>query len=403
MLGLFGDVKESYRFGQLALKMRTSREIIPSSCPLTYMNCVHLQRPLSTGLEPLLSAYRVGLETGDLFFGSISLSCYCLVYLASGLPLRPFAKDMRRFGRQLNICRQALPLAFLCPSYQLALNLLGASDNPNDLSVDSIARHQAECFSDSMLATLDADDASNLYLLYLGVFNAYLHEDLELMESKFRLIGNLKERRFGGLHGMNYVLVLLDGLGGLWMCRTKGQSRKGKKLADNAIKELKSMVKTHPVNSINLLDLLKAEKTARKVPQTMAKEQWDRVISQFSRTGHIHYSAISNELAGKYMLDVGDNERAEYYLHAAARLYTEYGALIKVQKLKTAYDFLSKKAPIKETSRESYIQGKERFTNEIDSAFVRMSILDRTVDAATPGPLDATPVDSGKRLEEGMS
>ena len=76
MLGELGKGKEAARFAELAIARGNLRkEGFPGSCPLTYLNVVHWTRPISVALEPLLAAYRVGLETGDLFYGTICISC----------------------------------------------------------------------------------------------------------------------------------------------------------------------------------------------------------------------------------------------------------------------------------------------------------------------------------------
>jgi hypothetical protein len=235
MLGLFGEYNEAFRFGQLALKARRGKESYASSINLTYANLTPLQLPLGLSLEPYLSAYRVGLETGDLFFGTICLSCYALIYITCGLPLKPFADDLRNYGNQLKICHQDLPLTWILTTHQLALNMMGESDDPLDLSRDAVRRHNPDLFSENLLLCDEASrtvPADILYLWYLQLYNAYILEDVALADKTLKRILALKKdaRRFGGTHMMNYFVPFVDGLVGLWLAQKKPKVRQDQEL-----------------------------------------------------------------------------------------------------------------------------------------------------------------------------
>ena len=69
-----GDDKTGFRFSQLASSQITHKGQIPSANLLIHAFGSHLGMPLSASLEPLLSAYRLGLEYGDIVSGSICVS-----------------------------------------------------------------------------------------------------------------------------------------------------------------------------------------------------------------------------------------------------------------------------------------------------------------------------------------
>jgi predicted ATPase len=374
MLGLFNDEKEAFRFGELALSKNDGKTTFPSSCCLTYPSVMHLQLPIAVGLEPLLSSYRVGLETGDLFFGTINISIYSIVYFSSGLPLGPLAADMRNYMSQLKICKQDIPLAFILPTCQLALNLMGKSQDPLDLSRAAIQRTQPEYFSENVL--LDKNDASVLYMMYLEAFELYiLGADIARVEAALREIYKLPEARLGGPHIMNYFFVFVDGLIGLRLSRYASTNkpakwrrtrRFGNKISNGAIKVLQSWVKTRPVNSWCLLALLDAEKKSRNrgVSLQDGKRLFDRAISQFARSGLVHYGAIANELAGLYMLEKKDQFWAQHYLSQACIRYSQWDAHVKVDMIRVKYEFVN--FDEKESARFA-IQGKSRFDTTRDS------------------------------------
>ncbi|KAL3914204.1 MAG: hypothetical protein SGARI_000247 [Bacillariaceae sp.] len=374
MLGLFNDEKEAFRFGKLALEKNDGKTTFPSSCCLTYPSVMHLQLPIAVGLEPLLSSYRVGLETGDLFFGTINISVYALVYFSSGLPLGPIAADMRNYMSQLKICKQDIPLAFILPTCQLALNLMGISEDPLDLSRDAIKRTQAEYFSENVL--LDKNDASVLYMMYLEVFALFiLDAENDRIEAAMREIHKLPETKLGGPHIMNYFFVFVDGLVGLRLSRYANTKKPNKwrqtrrfanKISNAAIKVLRGWAKTRPVNSVSLLALLDAEQNSRnrnKDPQD-GKRMYDRAISQFARSGLVHYGAIANELAGLYMLEKKDDYWAEHYLSQACIRYSQWHAHVKVDMICEKYDNVEFE---ESDSARFAIQGKNRFDSARDS------------------------------------
>ena len=197
----FGQGNDGYRFCQLALSKSFDKKIYPTVVPYSYCLVLHHQLPLNVGIEPLLSGYRVGLETGDMFFGTICIACYIVLYLQCGLPLKPFIADQRNFCSQLKICRQDIPFAFICPCLQLALNLTGQSDDVRDLSRDSIKRNQ-EYFSENVLAVEEHQPV--LYMWYLQVFNSFLLEDLNTVETVLKRIHKRKETRLEATHILNY-------------------------------------------------------------------------------------------------------------------------------------------------------------------------------------------------------
>ena len=418
MLGLFGDEKEAFRFGKIALDKNEGKATFPSSCTLTYPSVLHLQLPIAVGLEPLLSSYRVGLETGDLFFGTINISIYALVYFSCGLPLAPLSSDMTNYMTQLRICKQDVPLAFILPTTQLALNLMGQSEDASDLSRESIKRTQPDHFSENVL--LDSRDASVLYMMYLEVFLLFILDDgISKLETAMRAIYRLPETRLGGPHIMNYFFVFVDGLVGFRLAR-EAQKKKplnwrktrrfANKIAKQSMKVLRQWGKTRPVNSLNLFNLLDAEQRSRnkKMSLEAAKGMYNLAISQFARSGIIHYGAVANELAGLYMLEMDDLFWAKHYLSQACSLYAEWNAVEKAKRMCETYEFIDFQ-PTQFSLPRFAIQGRSRF-NVVRDSLRRdssPSMAARVAAEAMSGSVISTAthdsISSGKRNDGGSN
>ena len=84
------DLDEAFRFGQLALKLHQQEsriEYMPRVF-VTYFGFIHgWKMPVRESLVPLLQAHKVGIETGDLEFASISIVLYCMNSIETGQPL----------------------------------------------------------------------------------------------------------------------------------------------------------------------------------------------------------------------------------------------------------------------------------------------------------------------------
>jgi hypothetical protein len=292
---------------------------------------------------------------------------------------------------------------------------MGESDNPLDLSRDAVQRHNPDLFSENLMLrgekgrTVPADI---LYLWYLQLYNAYILEDVALADKTLKRILALKKgaRRFGGTHMMNYFVPFVDGLVGLWLAKKKPKSKTGPRVAKAAIAELTHVAKTRPVNSMIPLKLLMAEAAARKKSTSVqeARKAYDDAISGFSRSGLNHYSAISNELAGKFMIEKSDAFWAESYLEKALVKWNEYDAVVKVKLLVEEYPFLESKAnELKRgVGRGGSIQGRARFHVIMDSfRSCTASLPDQESRASLPGHsygISARRL-SGRRLSGGST
>ena len=111
MLERFGDQNEL-----------SPRVIFTSTCFLT-----HLKSPLHDLLNPLLKTYKLGLKTGDLAYGMIGSSAYCICYFMCGLPLKVLDQDAENFTAEMIKYKQLTALSPCLLHRQAALNLMGAS------------------------------------------------------------------------------------------------------------------------------------------------------------------------------------------------------------------------------------------------------------------------------------
>lgn len=328
-----GQEKDGFRFADLAMAMVKDKASEPAVKLVCNVFLFHMERPAHASLDPLLSAYRVGLETGEILFGSLALCAYSTLYIYCGLPLEPFISDMRNFGSQLRICGQDLSLAYILPVLQLALNLTGKAKDPLSLTWDSC--REENIFGDNL--TLDEDSSANLFMLYAQMFNAYLLGDLVVAKHAAAMA---RGRSVTGTHFSNAFHAFLDGM--VYLALYKMSKRKRfLKNADRVIRKLTAMAEKQCLNCPAMLHLLEAEKKSLTGNKRDTKAAYDVAIQQFTRSGFVHLAALANERAGEFMGDCCDEFWEEFYISKAIALYDEWGAIVKTKAMAKKYSFVS--------------------------------------------------------------
>ncbi len=79
LCGVVGDTESGYKFGKVSvdlLEKFNPKEFKAKTLVSVSSFIIHWKKHLRETLQPLLDAYRYGLEAGDLEFASISLCCY---------------------------------------------------------------------------------------------------------------------------------------------------------------------------------------------------------------------------------------------------------------------------------------------------------------------------------------
>lgn len=368
MIADMGDEIGGARFAELALKqIKDHTSAYAPSYVVVYAFLNHLYRPLASGLENLLSAYRVGLAAGDLTWGPISIGTYAMLYIFCGLPLPPFDKDLRNYCGQLVLCRQNNPLAFMLVIMGLVTNLRGESEDPLNITWEScknsFKRSHKMYFED-----FDCSPSSNIYLQCMQMFNAYIFCDMNLAKEA------AERANFGRLpgrtHFCNLMHTFLEGLVYVSLYR-QYKTRRYLKVLDRTIKELKGLAKKKVANCIGMLTLLQAERASLFVSASKdgVRALFDKAISQFARSGFTHFAAIANERAGEFMIHWCDEFWGKHYINEATLLFDEWGAVAKVATMLEKYPFISlhRGTIARSISLKIAIQGQTRFDELRDS------------------------------------
>ncbi|MHC5728174.1 MAG: serine/threonine protein kinase, partial [Nostoc sp.] len=135
--GMLGNIQTGYEFGQLALQVLEkfhSKEFKARTVFIVQTFVNHWHEPLQDTIAPLIEAYQVGLETGDIEYAAwASFVCSFHGYFI-GQELAELEKQMGDYAEVYSNFRQEKPLTYTNSFRQAILNLLEPSTNPSYLS-----------------------------------------------------------------------------------------------------------------------------------------------------------------------------------------------------------------------------------------------------------------------------
>lgn len=359
------DYDGAIDYGDLSMNILDNREdmkIAARPMLVIFSSVHHLQSPLQECLDPMLSAYRAGMDSGDVDVAHECVADYVAIYTLVGLPLPAIQADARKFAEQMSTYNRRLTISKLRIYWQYAMNFAGQSNDPLQLTGDAMNQ---EKMIEELTATSQHTILRTLWTLRMIL--AYHFGNYKLAGEMCSLIK--KE----GLDKGDFCVYAQCGylaLTNLALAAEAGiNSRKGKihlKDANGYIKYLSDMVKARNVNAHHILQLCVAERASLDLSNSfdVIKLLYNKAIASSSRSGILHDAAISNERAGKFMLKRGDEERAQDYLVRAAELYLDWGANAKVTQMTTAYAFLPK-APMLSRGHSTTVLARKKFSSDI--------------------------------------
>jgi hypothetical protein len=292
------------------------------------------------------------------------LVTYSGLYIAVGLPLQPYVEDMKQFCEQLELHNQHQPVAILLPCWQLALNLMGRSEDPLVLHGEAL---NEEAYYKRFLSAGGGDGRDRGVAYYNYQYRclelAYIFQDFEQLELWFQK-KRLKKGAVTGSHFTNIYVVFFSGLAAFTVYRETKKRRylnKGRQ----ELEKMKGHCQAAGINAIPLYMVMLAESQSFKRDSARTKRCYDEAISTLAKSGLIHLEAMACERAGDFMSsDQDDNFWSHTYYNRAQLRYLEWGATAKAEQLNNIHNlqnFQFRNESNGPNRTATTLRGKQRF------------------------------------------
>ena len=133
LCGIFQDVDNGYRFGELALDLLDfleTKDVKAKTFHIVNSLVKHFRASIRDTLHFSLDAYQIGLETGDIEYAAHGASSYTLHYYFLGQNLVEFQEEIVAYRDMISQLKQQSDWQNISIYYQVALNLTGNAENP---------------------------------------------------------------------------------------------------------------------------------------------------------------------------------------------------------------------------------------------------------------------------------
>ncbi|HEY9606966.1 MAG TPA: ATP-binding protein [Allocoleopsis sp.] len=335
LCGIAGDIDSGYQFGKLALRLLeriNAKDVKTRTMQIVYSFIIHWQEPLRTTVQPLQSAYQIGLETGDIEYAAYCGAVYCLHLFFSGKELDQLEQDMATYTDAIARLKQETALNYHQVYQQLILNLLGKSNNSCLLI--------GEAYNESMMLPIhqNLNDKTALYYLHFNKsFLSYLFCEYHQAAHDIAIAEHYLD---GVTATINIPLFYFyDSLIKLALYRELPKLEQDEillKVAANQEK-MEKWAQYAPMNYRHKFNLVEAERYRVLNQNLEAMDYYDRAIAGAKDNAYLNEEALAHELAAKFYLTWGKQIVAQTYLMNAYYAYARWGAKAKVEDLEQRY------------------------------------------------------------------
>ncbi|KAI2513675.1 histidine kinase [Fragilaria crotonensis] len=326
-----GNYRGAYRFGKLALALLEKMQVRDAECATTVMSLsllVHWYEPVRGMTKPLRQAASIGLEVGDVVYGTYCLAMMYGTETMMGKNLEQLEASMRADARSVADFSQEAMGMWMKPSMQYVLNL--QKDGVSSwLEVTTLSGE----FMDEAIFTQRAL-ASNHRVLVMMTLNykailACSFGFWSMAESLFIELISMGKTFFFSYAAMSNSLF-----GGIasYSCYQQNGKRKHLKLArENRTRLARALSRGCP-NAPAYLSFLDAEDLAiRKSAKPFAVvSAYNTAIDKLVSIGFPHMEAYAHERVGFFQAKHGNRDEAAIcFQKALDLLYNKWGSIAR--------------------------------------------------------------------------
>lgn len=339
--GALGDLKGGYKMGVYAVQMEEKLQTRSSLSRTKFISgcfAFSWMQPWATACKVLLESYDEGMHSGDTESATFAILTHAFLSGMSGRPLKQIDADCSIFSKQMKELKREQAYDYMLVIWQPALNLMGlGAKDPTAMQGDVLKDFDAFCKAHENNTPMMAMIRSQKLRLFV-CFGEY-----EQGANLFAAHG-FDWPEAGPGHPMFMDTIFAGGVCCYAMAAlasSRGKRKNYRKLATKARCTLKGWVRQGNPNVLHYEALLDAEKAALAGKKKAAERNYQSSIAIATRLGFIHDAALANERYSNFMLTVLKNQQgAAYHLREAIQLYSEWGAVKKVEQLQQQNDTL---------------------------------------------------------------
>ena len=336
---LLQDVDTGVKFGQLALQVvaKLAAKVVKAKVLISIgFLLLHRKSHTKETLPLQQEGYASALEVGNLAFVGWAAHNFCFNAFWCGQPLISLEQEARTYCDALSRLHQ-LTTANYCRIYwQTILNLMGAAEYPTLLSGEALQE------TEFLSQLLSASDLLGLYIFHLyKLVLCYLLEEMEMAQNQ---IVEVKRYLLAGTGTVGMpAFYFYDSLVALAALNSPSADTLAvlQQVEQNQICLQQQWARYAPMNHQHKVDLVAAEQCRVLGQKAEAIELYNKAISGAKANNYIQEEALANELAAKFYLGWGNQEKvARVYMMDAHYCYSCWGATAKVKHLEERYPHL---------------------------------------------------------------
>lgn len=335
MCGVLGAMKSGYQFGKLGLILLekfNAKEWKTQVYTPIYCLIVNWNEHIDKTLRPLQESYHIGMETGAIEFACINTNIYCIHSFLGGKPLERLEVETQAYSESFARFKQETNFNYNEVYHQSMLNLLGKSAIPTILTGTAYNEEKMTA------QNLERNDQTGTFFIHFNklilcyIFGKYQEGLHHAKESRKLLEAVLAKFEIPNHHFFEALTMLA--------AYSDASGKQRSSLINQAKKnsgKLKTWAKDAPENFLHKHALLEAELNRIKGNFEKAAVLYDQAIKGASENNFLHEEAIARELAGKFYINRGSYNLAEYFLKSAYNSFREWGALAKMKALEVEF------------------------------------------------------------------
>ncbi|MEG4133085.1 AAA family ATPase, partial [Microcoleus sp. Pol11C1] len=371
-----GDIDLGYQLGEIALRLVSklnAKEIQAKTSAMVHSGIQPWKEHLRKTLEPLLSDYFCGLETGELEFACYAIYEYSYYSYFIGKQLTQLEREIATYADAVSKIHQEAALSYQKICWQAVLNLIGISEAPCHL--------KGEVYEETTMLQMYQRTNNYLGIHYLHLHKLVLCYLFENYLEAFKNIAKI-ESYLSAASGQITVSIFYfyDSLVRLAVYSDTPKSEQLEILVRVQANQEKMQKWAHhaPMNHLHKFYLVEAERHRVLNQKVEAIEMYDKAIALAQENEYINEEALAHELAAKFYLEWGKEKIAKPYLIDAYYAYAKWGAKAKIDHLEQRYPELL--AAILQQDRTRQTPSKTIDTSSSESS---LSNANRTIIAST--------------------